>query len=106
LKEFIHGFDFVKMAPHPELILSTQPANAHARLLAEPGAQYAIYVQGGKKVELKLDVPVGEYRVQWVGTQPGVPNAGELVKCEGGLTVASPEYVDDIALKIVREKRP
>jgi hypothetical protein len=114
LKDFIHGFDFLKMAPHNEVIqggwvraaLSGNPAEARvtARVLAEPGKAYAIYVKGGTRAELVLALPAGSYRAEWLNTQTGkIDSHEEFTHGQGKKTLRSPAYVDDVALRIKRK---
>src|SRR6185369_1568162 len=42
LADFINSFDFIKMRPDNSVIKSGLPEKARARVLAEPGRQYAI----------------------------------------------------------------
>ena len=44
LSEFIHSFDFVRMAPDRSVITSPLPQGLAAQALAEAGKQYAIYL--------------------------------------------------------------
>ena len=43
LKDFVEGFDFIRMRPSQEVIQRIEPKLSH-RTLAEPGKAYAIYV--------------------------------------------------------------
>jgi hypothetical protein len=45
LQDFISGFDFIRMKPDNQVILSGTPATMTARALAERGKAYAIYVR-------------------------------------------------------------
>jgi len=51
--------------------------------------------------QLELDLPAGSYRVEWIDTK-----TGQAVKQErfshkgGGRTLASPQYTEDIALRV------
>ncbi len=115
LKRFMEGFDFVRMRPDNGVIAGV-PEGASARALAETGKQYAIYVhhgrivKGGKPpyevdttrrtISLRLNLPDGRYRAEWVD-----PKSGRVLKserCAGPATLASPEYSEDIALRIRR----
>ena len=71
LKRFLAGFDFLKMVPDRSVIASGVPAGASAYALAEPGRAYAIYLSGGTRAELGLNLPAGKYRVEWVDTRSG-----------------------------------
>ena len=102
LKRFLAGFDFLKMVPDRSVIASGVPAGASAYALAEPGRAYAIYVLGGTRAELGLNLPAGKYRVEWVDTHSGeVARTLDLNHGGGRALVGSPEYSEDIALRIV-----
>jgi hypothetical protein len=104
LKKFVERFDFVRMAPDSRVIKGGVPAGATARALSEPGRAYAVYVRGGKKAELVLDLPAGSYAAEWVTTKPGPADAKATTfdHAGGPKTLASPEYGEDIALRVVR----
>ncbi len=57
LKDFIHGFDFVRMSPQP--VVKSVSGGLHARALAEPGRQYAVYVHAPLAAE--------SFSVRWTG---------------------------------------
>jgi hypothetical protein len=60
LREFIEGFDFIRMRPESSVIRGGIPAGGTARALVEPGKAYAIYVrQTGS---------TGPFSVRWTGT--------------------------------------
>ena len=101
LKTFIDGFDFIRMAPDSTVIRGGVPDGVTVRVLCEPGRQYAVYVMGGTIVELEMEIPKGEYTVEWVDTVSGsVVQRGELEHNGGAAILASPEYTEDIALRI------
>lgn len=54
LKDFMHGFDFVRMAPDNSVVKGGVPEGMMARGLVEPGQAYALYL-----------APTGEYSVRW-----------------------------------------
>jgi hypothetical protein len=103
LKEFIHKFDFVRMKPDDSVVKTALPKGVTARVFAEPGQTYAIYVNGNGLTELALDLPPGQYGAEWVNTKTGQTDKAEPFKHQGGVqTLQAPGYVDDIALRIVR----
>jgi hypothetical protein len=114
LKEFLSGFSYWKMAPDPKVIAAVGPEATGAerpvvRALSEPGKAYAIYVRGGTQVELTLSLPAGRYRAEWVGTRTGkVERSANLdVHADGDrITLASPNYAEDIALRVVAPPAP
>ncbi len=117
LKRFLEGLDFVHMKPENGVIkggritapLGGNPpeARATARALVQPGKTYAVYVKGGVRAELVLDLPAGRYTVEWVDTKSGAVARREDVQHTGGNRVlASPEYAEDIALRLRRTPGP
>lgn len=109
LKEFIHSFDFIRMAPTN--IVTGLAQGLTARALAEPGKAYAVYIcQSAKKPEpkaqttaLEVNVPPGRYRVEWVDTITGkVESRERRDHKEDLLRLNSPEFTEDMALRIKR----
>lgn len=104
LREFITGFDFIKMRPDNSVIKGGVPAKATARALAQAGNAYAVYINGGTEANLAVDLPKGNYIVEWVNTKTGKVDKTERFEHDGGnRTIASPEYTDDIALRILKD---
>jgi hypothetical protein len=121
LLRFISSYDFVRMAPSPQVLKSVAPSGASVRVLAEPGKAYAIYMHhghpsSGVKVgtvgysldsvshqeQLGLDLPAGSYRAEWTNTKTATVDKKEQFRHPGGLkTLASPEYKEDIALRLI-----
>jgi len=59
LRDFIYGFDFIRMKPDNSVIKGGIPPGGTARALIEPGEAYAIY--------LRQTAPTGPYSVRWTG---------------------------------------
>jgi hypothetical protein len=103
MKEFLEGFDFVKMAPDDSIIKGGVPEKATARALVSRGSQYAIYINGGTKAALAVDLAPGRYMAEWLNTKTGNIDTSGLIDHAGGTsTLESPEYKEDIALRIMR----
>jgi hypothetical protein len=104
LMEFMDGLDFVHMKPDNAVVKSatiTKDAKATVRALAEPGMTYAVYVKGGVKAELTLDLTKGVYKAEWVNTKTGaVDKAEDFDHAGGARLLVSPAYEEDIALRI------
>jgi hypothetical protein len=103
LKQFIEGFDFIKMTHDSKTIINVQPAELanSVRALSEPGRAYAVYVNGGTHVQLSLDLPTGRYRAEWINTRTGaVDKAQHLDHAGGRVVLDSPDYSEDVALRI------
>jgi hypothetical protein len=104
LRDFINGFNFVRMKPDNSVIKGTLPKGSTARALVEPGKAYAIYLRSGKGFSnLEVDLPAGDYSAEWLS-----PLTGEIVKAEkfdhtGGVRkLAVPAFSEDLALRIKR----
>ncbi|MEX0938119.1 MAG: hypothetical protein WDZ59_09690 [Pirellulales bacterium] len=109
LKEFIEGFDFVRMKPANDIVKShrivgeqPEPGSRSAvRVLAEAGKAYAVYVNGGSQIELELAIPDGEYTAEWINTKTGRNEKTEAIQHTGGSKrLVSPMYTEDIALRL------
>ena len=54
-----------------------------------------------KQAALALNLPAGRYRAEWVNTLDGHVDKSEKVTHGGGdLTLGSPEYKEDVALRV------
>ncbi len=105
LKDFIHSFDFIRMRPHNAAV-SGAPAGATAYALVDPGAAYAIYLSGGSQANLSLELGAGRYRVEWLNPRTGATEKVRDLDHRGGVvTLASPAYEEDIALRLTRMGR-
>lgn len=112
LKEFVEGLPFTRMRPDDSVIQKLtlkgpdggqSPGAAKAGALAERGKAYAVYVNGGPRVELVLDLPAGEYAAEWVSTQTGRVESRTTFEHAGGdKSLTSPAYAEDIALRVLR----
>ncbi len=77
--------------------------------LGDPGRVYVFYKNGGGTLDLSLDLPGGDYRVEWID-----PAAGRVIKSEdrvlrskaasagsaAPVRLESPKYAEDIAVRI------
>ncbi len=101
LKKFMYSFDFPHMKPDKAVVLGGAPDKGSVRVLAEGGKQYAVYVQGGSQATLRLDLPAGSYRAEWIDTKTGQAAKAEAFDHGGGeRALESPAYEADIALGI------
>lgn len=103
LAEFIKSFEFVKMKPDNSVIKDGVPDGATARALVDDGRAYAIYINGGTRADLILDLSAGHYKAEWIDTKTGAANKIQTIEHSGGRRrLVSPTYIDDIALRVVR----
>lgn len=103
LKDFLYSFDFINMRPDSTLIIKGQPEKFRSYALTEPGKQYAIYFNSGIGLNVELMLPAGSYEVEWMNPLTGKSDKIILLKHPGGKAVlASPEYKEDMALRVVK----
>jgi len=105
LKEFLHGFDFIRMKPDDALVKGGLPGNTRGRVLSEPGKQYTAYFFGGESAKPLLAIPAGEYYAEWLS-----PVSGKVLKSEtitaktSPVDLISPKFNPDIVLRMKRIK--
>ena len=114
LKQFIDGFDFLKMRPDRKFVVSGLPAGVFFRGISEAGRQYALYhhhsklkpyvyqaVPGNYEERLTLDLPAGTYQADWVEPSTGTVLSTETFTHAGGSHSAlTPRHALDVALRI------
>jgi hypothetical protein len=123
LKDFIHGFDLLRMKPDNGIVKS-KPQGVTTRALVEPGKQYALYVSrivaekgpngketgkfsdpaAGKAARLELDLPAGSYQSEWVHPRTGKRQAAKL-QADGKMAIETPPFEEDIALRLTAGNR-
>jgi len=102
LKNFIYRFDFIHMRPDSAVITGGLPKKARAYVLSEPGKQYAIYIFGGTQANPEFTLPSGTYYAEWINPLTGKSEKQETLHHSGGkIIIRSPDYISDIALRIV-----
>jgi hypothetical protein len=108
LRDFITAFDFLKLAPAPELLRGDLPAGTRVEILAESGKQYAAYLYrleppaDAEAATLYLDLPPGDFRAEWVNPLTGAADIRRDFTHPGGeASLTSPAFTDDIALRIL-----
>lgn len=116
LGDFIRSFDFVRMRPANDLILSGREGAASIRLLAEEGRQYAAYIhhsappvwkdkkqpnKGNFTVACSLQLKPGAYQAEWIAPASGKTLRADPIRHEGGpITLTTPPHAQDIALRL------
>jgi len=106
LKNFINQFDFVHMQPDSTSVSDVSPQKTRVHVLSEKGKQYAVYIFGGEQTNLLLTLPAGTYQTEWMNTLTGKIEKQEMLQSTGGkVTINSPSYKEDIALRIIGIKK-
>ncbi len=102
LVSFFNSIDFIKMKPAREL-LTVYFGDKDIYLLANDGKQYAVYIVGGKNTGYRLNIPFGNYRVEYIDPVTGIKILEEVIHNESGeLRLDGPDYSEDIAIRINR----
>lgn len=115
LRSFIESFEFTRMYRDTNLVVGGVPTDVFAQCISEPARQYAFYIhhsvlRGGMYVvrtgshqdNIVFDFPPAHYEVEWLNPELGMVVAKEQFKHYGGkITLPTPVYSVDIALKII-----
>jgi hypothetical protein len=103
LQQFLNGFNFINMKPEKNIAKAEGNEKAHVTVLAETGKQYAIYLFGGTVKSINLEVPVGNYRAEWVNTLTGkIEKDAEVNNATPPVKLEVPTYQQDIALRLLK----
>lgn len=118
LKDFIYGFDFLKMQQDRQFVVGGIPSGTFCRAISEPGQQYALYLHhsvvmgrghgyrvtpGNYTESLELDLPAGTYKAEWIDPASGATIQSGTIEHKGGRRkFTSPQHSVDIALRIKR----
>lgn len=101
LKDFINRFEFVKMRPFREAIREGLPKDARCQVLAETGRQYAVYFKGAPSFAFTLELPAGNYRIQWFDVVTcHTPAPTSLTHPGGAARVEIPDGLNECAVAI------
>ena len=101
LKNFLYGFDFLKMRPDSTIIQGSFALYKKSQVLAEAGRQYAVYVFGKGPFDLELSIPAGTYSVEFIDPLTGKNEQGQNAASDGKITIACPAYPEDVAVRLV-----
>lgn len=107
LGKLLAAMDFLHMAPVPEVLGRCDLApKARVQVFGRPGT-YVAYVTDGPKATLRMTLPAGRYRFEWLDPRNGAVLASGTIEATGTeATLASPEYAEDVALKIHKDATP
>jgi hypothetical protein len=99
LKRFMESLDFIHLKPAPELL--SYAGGKEVFLLANPGKEYALFVENTGKERIGLELPAGKYSLQWIDVESGTfEKTGTLQHKGGTASLTKPENLKDIALRI------
>ncbi len=105
LTGFMGELGFIDMAPDASA-LGELPEGVLGQALAEAGRQYGIYLcrsepgHAAEALSTTINIPKGEYRVEWVDVLTGEATEETVRHGGGALAVESPAFADDVALRV------
>lgn len=101
LADFMNKLNYIQMKPANHLIHLSPGIIMNG--IANPGEEYAFYLNSFNNTIIEIKAPEGEYNVNWVIPETGEQIPGGTVSSENGiLDINTPWYDNDIALKIER----
>lgn len=100
LLKFMHSIDFIRMKPDFQAVaLNYGDENIYP--LVWEGKIYAVYFEGGRKAKIKLNIPVGKWRVKWLNPADlKVLSEATADIQRGTLDLMGPAYEADLLLVI------
>jgi len=112
LAEFMRGIDFINMAPmQNDRIRLPETGDIKVQALEKEDEAIVLYIHRRDTVStmssFEVDLSSGSYTLSWVDPKTGNENIESLAGHSGGwATVNTPEYIEDIALRLVRAATP
>jgi len=108
LAGFMKSLNFIKMKPVGEEVINPGTNGMSVEGLFEDGNVWALYLSVKDTVSIssviEINLPAGSYNLTWTDTKTGSEIPESHNGHNGGwLQIKSPEYLRDIALKIVKE---
>ena len=98
LRRFISSFDLKTLHPDPSTI--QHHPGLYTYLLSTPGQQYAGYLEGGKS-RITLELPAGQYSLQWIDVKSGSTVKEETITANASsTTITSPPFEQELAFAI------
>jgi hypothetical protein len=102
LSKFLGKFALADLAPDRHTV--KHATGSYARVLSNPGHEYAMYFDGDGPAEVVLDLPAGEYSGEWINTKTGETEGLERFRHRGGeKTLQTPAFQNGIALRLERQ---
>jgi hypothetical protein len=117
LRDFFDQIPFPSMQPAADVLVE-KPAGMEARVLAEAGKLYAIYLHHGREAKgakpqyqvdravaarkVALRLPAGSYTAVWRDPKTGRELKSESKTTQAGMPVLleSPPYAEDVVLNV------
>jgi hypothetical protein len=107
LSGFMSSLNFINMKPVGDDVVKPDATGASVEGLFEEGKVWALYLSVKDTVStssvLEINLPAGSYNLTWTDTKAGTETPESHNGHNGGwLQIRSPEYLNDIALLIIK----
>jgi hypothetical protein len=106
LREFLGEFSILDL--HPDVTTVKHASGVVARVLSNPGHEYAIYLDGNGPTDVTFTLPPGDYNLEWLNTKTGENYKSEdfhQASATAGKTLTTPSFENGIALRLTRASR-
>ena len=101
LREFLQSFALTGLRPDAGVV--KHAAGTTARVLANSGREYAIYLDGSGPADVILKLPSGSYSAEWLNVETGKTEQPEMFRHAGGeKPLSSPPFRNGVALRLKR----
>ena len=101
LRDFLKSFSLVDLRADARTV--KHAAGVTARVLSNPGKQYAIYLDGNGPTDVTLELSRGQYSCEWLNVKTGSIEQLENFSHKGGeILLSSPAFQSGIALRLSR----
>ena len=105
LARFLNGFQFIRMKPAREMLRGELPKGSRSQLLAEAGRQYAAYFKGAARTRFTMELPAGDYELQWIDVVTGdAARSTKRAHRGGAAEFEIPAELNEVALRLVRSE--
>jgi hypothetical protein len=110
LSEFMKSIDYINMTPlKSDMIRVPEYENISLQALTKTNEVYAVHLHSKNTTSVKsvieINIPAGSYNISWIDTKSGAETVSNLKNDQDGwISVTSPEYSDDIALRLKKER--
>jgi hypothetical protein len=108
LTEFMHSIDFIDMTPVNDQKIKSVDGETSIRALSQKDELFAVYFHrkdtANKSMAFEIELPEGAYSLIWTDTRTAGETNAEIKYHRGGfITITSPSFSEDIAVRIARK---
>jgi len=99
------GVDFLRMQPNRAWIQKA-PQGTRTYALVNPGVAYLAYFVNDGQGAVSFEIESGKYHLEWLNPRTAAVEKSQDLNHQGGqITLDTPPYQEDIALKLVKIRK-